>query len=144
MYLYQHNKNVPGFTYLTCVFSATQWTFLLKLRWKRAVRYVKRCHTESAQRYVFLWDQVVYKLAIAREKIWIVSLYHAILRKEAWEKSHNYLFYFLFSAEMDFLSVYIGRVLKHWKMLQIACDLYVLAVSVNIIFWNALYLDKPR
>ncbi len=29
MYLYLRNKNVPGFTYLTC-FSATQWTFLFK------------------------------------------------------------------------------------------------------------------
>ncbi len=29
-----------------------------------AVRYVKRCRTESAQRYVFLWDQVV-KMSLA-------------------------------------------------------------------------------
>ncbi len=29
MYLYLRNKNVPGFTYLTCL-SATQWTFLFK------------------------------------------------------------------------------------------------------------------
>ncbi len=40
MYLYLHNKNVPGFTYLTC-FSASQWTFLFETAAKRAVRYVK-------------------------------------------------------------------------------------------------------
>ncbi len=35
-------------------FSATQWTFLFETAAKRAVKYVKRCHTESAQRYIFL------------------------------------------------------------------------------------------
>ncbi len=38
--------------YLTC-FSNTQWTFLFETAAKRAVRYVKRCRTERAQRYGF-------------------------------------------------------------------------------------------
>ncbi len=49
MYLYLRNKNVPGFTYLTCVL-----TFLFETRAKRAVRYIKRFCTESAQWHVFL------------------------------------------------------------------------------------------
>ncbi len=54
MYLYLRNRNVPGFTY----FSATQWIFIFETAAKRIVRYIKRCRTESAQRYVFLKDQV--------------------------------------------------------------------------------------
>ncbi len=44
MRLYLCNKNVPGFTYLTCVFSTIQWTFLFETtaKWSE----------ESAQRPV--------------------------------------------------------------------------------------------
>ncbi len=59
-YLYLRNKNVPGFTSsgfrVHLCFSTTQWAFLFETAAKRAV--IKRCRTECAQRYVFLWDQV--------------------------------------------------------------------------------------
>ncbi len=50
-------------------FSATQWTFLFETAAKRAVRYVKRCRTDSAQRYVFLWDQVVFKRVLGQHTL---------------------------------------------------------------------------
>ncbi len=39
-------------------FSVTHWTFLFETAVNPAVRYIKRCRTESAQRYAFLWDRV--------------------------------------------------------------------------------------
>ncbi len=49
MYLYLRNKNVPGFMYLTCVLVPLSGHFF-ETAAKRAVRYVKRCRTESAQK----------------------------------------------------------------------------------------------
>ncbi len=64
MYLYLRNKNVRArvLVFNLC-FSATHWRFLFETAAKHVVRYVKRCLTESAQSYVFLWDQVVISIA---------------------------------------------------------------------------------
>ncbi len=52
------------FSFYLC-FSATLWTFLFETVAKHAVRYVKQCRTESAQRYVFIWDQVEFSWFMA-------------------------------------------------------------------------------
>ncbi len=54
--LYQHNKDVPWFTYWSCVLAPLSGHFSAA---KRAVRYVKTVH-----RHTFLWDQVGYGLKI--------------------------------------------------------------------------------
>ncbi len=76
MYLYLRNKNVPVFTYLTCVLSPLSGQFLFWTVAKRAVRYVKQRRTENAQMYVYLWDHVDLFTLILPQTCMLLFLFH--------------------------------------------------------------------